>query len=46
MYVNITYMNGKRSEVANGKLRTILKFSRELDKSLGANHDNEIANNK
>lgn len=46
MYVNIRNMNGKRSDVVNGKLRGILEFSRELDGSLGANHDDEIKDHK
>lgn len=39
-------MNEKRSDIVNGKLRTILEFSRELDGSLGVNHDDEIGNKK
>jgi hypothetical protein len=39
-------MNGKRSDVANGKLWAILEFSRELDGSLDADHDDEIGNKR
>lgn len=37
---------GKEAMFVNGKLRAILEFSRELDGSLGANHDDEIGGKK